>query len=130
MKKGYIIALIAIIAAIAIIISASKDVSNYVTFKEAATSEARVKVNGTLNKEKEVEYDPINAPNVVRFEMIDSEGGVNEVLLKQPKPQDFELSESVVVTGSMQEGLFVADEVLLKCPSKYKEEELKIRGES
>ncbi|NNE26213.1 MAG: cytochrome c maturation protein CcmE, partial [Saprospiraceae bacterium] len=92
MKKAYIIALIALVAAITIIVSASQDVSNYVTFKEAASSEARVKVNGTLNKEKEVEYDPINAPNVVRFEMFDGEGNANSVLLKQPKPQDFELS--------------------------------------
>ncbi|MBT8191371.1 MAG: cytochrome c maturation protein CcmE [Bacteroidia bacterium] len=130
MKKGYIIAFIAIIAAISIILSASEDVSSYVSFTEAARTTTRVKISGELNRDKEIEYDPFNAPNIVKFHMLDYEGVSNEVILKQEKPQDFELSESVVVTGQMQNGVFIADEVLLKCPSKYKDEELKIRGES
>jgi cytochrome c-type biogenesis protein CcmE len=32
----------------------------------------------------------------------------------------------VVVIGSFHENLFVADKILLKCPSKYQEEEIKI----
>ena len=41
------------------------------------------------------------------------------------------MSESVVVTGKMdQEGVFQASEVLLKCPSKYKEEQLALRKEA
>jgi cytochrome c-type biogenesis protein CcmE len=43
---------------------------------------------------------------------------------KTLKAQDFELSEQVVVTGEMQNGTFVANEVLMKCPSKYKDEEI------
>ena len=130
MKKGYIIALIAIVAAIAIILSASEDVSTYATFSEASKNSARVKISGELNKDNDIIYDPIKAPNSFSFHMIDVEGVTNKVILKQPKPQDFELSESVVVTGKMQDGIFIADEVLMKCPSKYKDEELKIRGES
>ncbi len=130
MKKGHIIALVAIISAIIIIFSASKDVSNYMSFEEATASKSRAKISGELDREQEIVYDPIKTPNMFRFHMIDLDGKSNEVILKQAKPQDFELSESVVVTGKMNEGVFVADEVLLKCPSKYKDEELKIRGES
>lgn len=130
MKKIHIIALVSIVAAVTIIVSASGDVTDYMSFTEAAQSQSRVKISGELNKEKEVDYDPINSPNMVKFEMIDMEGISNQVILKQAKPQDFELSESVVVTGKMQDGIFIADEVLLKCPSKYKDEELLIRGES
>jgi len=33
----------------------------------------------------------------------------------------------LVLTGAMENGAFVADEILMKCPSKYKEEEIAIR---
>lgn len=130
MKKAYIIAIVAIAAAIAIIVSASRDVTNYVTFSQAKENASRVKISGELDRDMDIEYDPIESPNIVTFHMIDQEGRSEKVILKQPKPQDFELSESVVVTGKMKNDVFVADEVLLKCPSKYKDEELKIRGES
>ena len=42
-----------------------------------------------------------------------------------PKPQDFERSEQVVITGNMKNDVFVADKILLKCPSKYTENEIK-----
>jgi cytochrome c-type biogenesis protein CcmE len=42
------------------------------------------------------------------------------------KPQDFERSEQIVITGKMSGADFKANHMLLKCPSKYtnKEEEL------
>ncbi|MDX5437475.1 MAG: cytochrome c maturation protein CcmE, partial [Pontibacter sp.] len=33
-------------------------------------------------------------------------------------------SEQVVITGNMQNNVFVADKILLKCPSKYVEKEV------
>jgi len=50
--------------------------------------------------------------------------------MKRPKPQDFELSEEIVVTGSIQGDEFVGKDILLKCPSKYKDEEIYIREEN
>lgn len=130
MKKAHIIALIAIIAAIAIIISASQDVSTYATFSEASRTSSKVKVTGELDPDYRIDYDAEKSPNTTTFHMLDLDGESKKVILKMPKPQDFELSESVVVTGKMEDDIFVADEVLLKCPSKYKDEELKIRGDS
>ena len=43
-----------------------------------------------------------------------------------PIPQDFVRSEQVVVVGYYHNDSFVADKVLLKCPSKYQEEEINI----
>jgi cytochrome c-type biogenesis protein CcmE len=40
-------------------------------------------------------------------------------------PPDFTRSEKVVVVGSYHNDLFVADKILLKCPSKYQENKLK-----
>ena len=42
-----------------------------------------------------------------------------------PKPQDFDRSDQIVITGAMSGDTFVADQILLKCPSKYTENELK-----
>ena len=52
----------------------------------------------------------------------DSTGKTMHVILKQAKPYDFERAEGLVVTGQVKNGIFVATEVLLKCPSKYNQQ--------
>ena len=127
MKSSYIIALVLILVSIGIFISASADVSTYATFETAITSQSRVKIAGTLDKNKTMEYDPTVDADRFVFYMSDSDGVSNKVILQKPKPQDFERSEQIVLTGAMQNGDFVADEILMKCPSKYKEEEIALR---
>lgn len=130
MKKSYLIAFIALVAAISIIVSASKDVSKYATFQSASMNQVRVKIAGTIDKSEDIIYDPVNTPNSFTFLMKDNDGKSNKVILKKAKPQDFERSETVVVTGRMDGNTFIADEVLMKCPSKYKDEELQLRAEA
>ena len=48
------------------------------------------------------------------------------VFYGEPMPPDFLMSEQIVVIGSYNNNKFVADEILLKCPSKYTEEKIKI----
>jgi len=127
MKKSYIIGVVLILAAIAAFISASKDMSTYATFSEAARSGKTVKIAGTLVKEKEMVYDPAVDPNYFSFYLRDVNGYQQKVVLLKEKPQDFELSEQIVLTGKMQDDAFVANDMLLKCPSKYKDEELELR---
>ena len=43
---------------------------------------------------------------------------------------DTHRTEQIVVTGSMKGSNFYADEILVKCPSKYKEEEITLRKSS
>ena len=45
------------------------------------------------------------------------------VIVKKAKPRDIEKSEKVVVTGKMNGDVFEANEILMKCPSKYKNRE-------
>ena len=52
------------------------------------------------------------------------------MILKMAKPHDFEKSEKVVLTGKVEGDQFIASSVLLKCPSKYKDEEMFIREAS
>ena len=40
----------------------------------------------------------------------------------EPMPPDFTRSENVVVVGGYQDDNFVANKILLKCPSKYQEQ--------
>ena len=127
MNKTTIIALLCIALAAFAFFSASGDVSTYATFESAKQAGSKVKVNGTLDLTREMEYDPAKDPNYFSFYMQDADGKIGHVVLTQPKPQDFERAESVVVTGKMQGETFVANEVLTKCPSKYKNEEVFLR---
>lgn len=130
MKKIYIIAFLAIAAAIAIIVSASQDVTTYASFADATSNNSRVKIAGTIDKDFDIIYDPVNTPNAFSFKMMDAKEASKNVIVKMPKPQDFEMSETVVVTGKMQDDNFVATDIQLKCPSKYKDEELKLKAEA
>ncbi len=129
MKKIYIIGIVMIAAAIGILTTAAEDMSTYATFREAAQKGERVKIAGQLAKDKEMYYKPEKDPNYFSFYLRDSKGEERKVVLLAAKPQDFELSEQLVLTGQMQGNEFVATDMLMKCPSKYKDEEIYIKKE-
>ncbi|MEO7175075.1 MAG: cytochrome c maturation protein CcmE [Saprospiraceae bacterium] len=128
MKKIHWVGLTLIIVAIGILISASRDMSTYSNFKEAEKSSFKVKVVGQLSKDKELVYEPQKDPNYFSFFMKDAEGVERKVILHAAKPQDFELSEQLVLTGQMSGSDFVASDMLMKCPSKYKDEEIYVQS--
>lgn len=120
MKKGHIIAIVIIAVAIGMIISTFLDSSTYATFDEAMEQPGKeFHVSGTLNLNKDMVYNPEQNANLFSFYLIDSEGLEKKVMFNGSKPQDFERSESVVITGKMKGDAFVADKILMKCPSKY-----------
>lgn len=129
MKKIYIVAILMIAAAIALLTTAADDMSTYATFGQAARSGDRVKIAGQLSKDKEMYYNPAEDPNYFSFYIKDTEGEERKVVLLSEKPQDFELSEQIVLTGQMKGDEFVATDMLMKCPSKYKDEEVYIKNE-
>lgn len=115
-------------AGVIMLVSASKDMSTYSTFDQVKRSGSSAKVVGVLAKDKPMYYNAEEDPNLFRFYMTDQQGATHEVTLKSPKPQDFELSEQVVATGSFEGDEFVASSILMKCPSKYKNEEVLVRS--
>ncbi len=127
MKKIHLIAIAVIAVSIALLMSLSSEVSTYSTFEEAIAAGGKVKIAGMLSKDKEMTYDPIKDPNSFSFFITDSKGEERKVRLLQAKPQDFELSEQIVLTGKMHKEEFIATDVLLKCPSKYKDEEIYLK---
>ncbi len=122
MKKIYIIGIVAIVAGITMLASASNSISTYSSFAQAEDGK-RVTVTGFLSKDKEIIYNPEVDENLLSFYMKDNDGLERKISYLGAKPQDFEMSESIVVTGKMQGETFVSSEMLLKCPSKYKGEE-------
>ncbi len=63
--------------------------------------------------------------NYFAFYMRDNQGLESKVVFNGSKPQDFERSEQIVLTGKMIGNEFHASKILMKCPSKYEETEIK-----
>lgn len=127
MKKTHILAIGILAIAIGILISASKDVTTYANFAQATQSGEKVKLVGQLVKDRQVEYNPEKNADFLAFWLRDDKGEIRRVELNAAKPQDFERSESIVLTGEMKGDVFAASEMLLKCPSKYKDQEVYVR---
>jgi cytochrome c-type biogenesis protein CcmE len=128
MKKTYIIALVMAIVAITLVLQAGGEIAPYANFSTATESGESVKLVGTLVKDKPMIFEPMKDPNKFTFFLEDQDGTEREVILLKGKPQDFEMSESIVLTGRMQGETFLAKDIQMKCPSKYKDEESMIKG--
>ena len=132
MKKSHILIIILIAAAIGIVVSTAEDASTYVTFDQAYQlasngSTSSIHVVGELKKD--VNGDVVGIVQgsdrvSFSFVMIDENNKEQIVEYNEPMPQDFTRSEKVVVIGGYQDDIFVAEKILLKCPSKYQEQKL------
>jgi len=126
MKKGSILGIVVIAIAIAVIISTYSKSSTYGSFKEAAATNAALQIVGHLDKGKELYYDATKDANYFSFYMKDNKGQECKVVFTGTKPQDFERSEQVVLTGQMAGNEFHASKILMKCPSKYTQDKVEV----
>ncbi len=128
MKKTHIIILVGIAALIVGLLAYSVDFSTYDTVNSAKQKKGKyVHLIAKLDKSQPIEYDPINNPNYLAFYAIDSLGGQTKVVYRNSKPTDLEKSERIVMKGKMQADHFECQEILLKCPSKYKDDKEQLR---
>ena len=67
-------------------------------------------------------YDPVKDPNFLSFTAVDSIGNSIKVVYHNTKPTDMEKSERLVLKGSVEGDHFECRDILLKCPSKYKDD--------
>ena len=120
MKTIHIVFLLVMVIAVAVVVTTLTDSSTYSNFSEAsATPGKEFHIIGRLDKNKSIDYDATKNVNRLSFYLIDDKGLEKKVVYNNPKPQDFEKSEKVVVIGSMKNDEFLATSLLLKCPSKY-----------
>lgn len=140
MKPTSIVILSIVAVGIFIIILNIGGSSTYVTFSEAEDlskggKKASIHVVGTLTKNESGEITGI-LPSASQMEfsflLVDNDGRKEKVFYPKPMPADFMSSEQVVVIGGYREEAgekyFLAEEILLKCPSKYEETELASNG--
>ena len=101
----------------------SVDFSTYDTIESARQKQGKyVHLIAKLDKSRPVLYDAIKDPNFLSFYAVDSLGSATQVIYRNAKPAELEQSERVVLKGKMQGNMFECDNILLKCPSKYKDE--------
>ena len=132
MKKTHIIAILVIASAIAIIVSTAGDASSYVSFDQAyqmATvgNTTSIHVVGALKKDQQGKIIGLekSSDNLsFSFILLDENNKEQKVYYNEPMPPDFTRSEKVVIIGGYRGDVFVADKILLKCPSKYQEKKL------
>lgn len=120
MKKLHILGIIVIAVAIGVIFVSLKNTTTYADFTEAISNPGKeYHVVGKLDKSQPQVYEPHINPDQFLFSMIDNKGVVKQVVLHKSKPQDFEKSEQIVLIGKMDGQNFHANDILMKCPSKY-----------
>lgn len=124
MKKSSILGIIVIAIAIAVIISTYSNTSTYGSFKDAEKTQDELHIVGHLMKDKQLYYEPTKDANYFSFYMLDKKGEECKVVFTGTKPQDFERSEQIVLTGQMRGKEFHASKILMKCPSKYTQDKL------
>jgi cytochrome c-type biogenesis protein CcmE len=99
----------------------------YVSIAEAAESPRTVQVLGKVDFDR-VDYDVDHA--CLKFEVFDAEADDASTAERMPVvyygvvPGNFDQASSVVLKGKPgDDGVFVADQILVKCPSKYQGED-------
>ena len=120
LKPMHVLGIIVIAVAIGVIFTSLQSSATYSDFAEAsANPDTEYHVVGKLNKTIPVYYEPKINADECSFMMFDNKGIEKKVVLHKSVPQDFQKSEQIVLIGKMQGEEFHANEILMKCPSKY-----------
>jgi cytochrome c-type biogenesis protein CcmE len=129
MKRSSILGLVTIAIAIAVIISVTSKSSSYGSFTDAKKTAGELSVVGHLDKQKVLYYDAKKDANYFSFFVKDKKGQECKVVFMGTEPQDFEKSEQIVLTGQMIGNEFHASKILMKCPSKYKQDQIEVSAQ-
>jgi len=115
-----------IVAVVLLAVAATVGVSSfkrtmtpYIGFTEARSASGLVQVNGKL-----ADKDYILKPEeqFLRFNLKDEHGDVMPVEYRGVIPGNFDQATSVVAIGRYRTDHFEAEQLLVKCPSKYQAE--------
>lgn len=101
--------------------SFTSTITSYVSFAEAQKRGARVQVMGEIDHSM-VQYDVDQ--QVLRFPITDDDGVTMTVRYIGTMPGNFSQATHAVCIGKYSESEFIAEQLLIKCPSKYQGEEI------
>lgn len=102
-----------------LLLSFGSQVGGYASFEEVGQGERATVVGDSAWAQS---YD--RAANTFSFTMRDQKGATKRVHYLAPKPANFDRAENIVVEGAMRGDTFHAEDILVKCPSKYKEDQI------
>jgi cytochrome c-type biogenesis protein CcmE len=124
MKKIHIILLVLIAGSIAYLITFLRTTTTYETVQTAVNQPGKfVHLMARWDKTQPIEYDALKNPNFLSFTAVDTLGQSVKVIYHNPKPENFEISEKLVLKGKYNsEGYFDCSSIQTKCPSKYKDD--------
>ena len=122
MKPGAIFAIIVtILGLVAVVFAFQSNSSRYVSVKEAMASKGESKLHlsgdivaGTL--------DVSLTNRTMAFNLKDEEGTVVPVMYRGMPPANMGAATKVVAVGQVENNVFVAKDIITKCPSKYESE--------
>lgn len=118
MRPKTLVGLVLIVAFTSMLfLNFGQQVGGYMNFAEAEASGSKAHVVGMWVDAEQFRYDA--SSNVFSFQMEDEVGNVRMVRYNNPKPANFEDAEKVVIDGYAEGSHFVAENILVKCPSKY-----------
>jgi cytochrome c-type biogenesis protein CcmE len=112
------VALLAVAATVGVS-SFKKTMTPYIGFAEARTASGLVQVNGKLADKN---YVLKAEEQFLRFQLQDEHGDVMPVEYRGVIPGNFDQAVSVVAIGRFEGDHFEAQQLLVKCPSKYQAE--------
>ena len=117
MNLKVIVALALVAVAVGVgVTSFKKTVTPYISFAEAKQSTGMVQVNGVLADKN---YVLKQEEQYLSFRLRDAKGEVLPVEYKGVIPGNFDQATSIVAIGRYADGKFAAEQLLVKCPSKY-----------
>ncbi|RMH95516.1 MAG: cytochrome c maturation protein CcmE [Calditrichaeota bacterium] len=97
----------------------TQSLTPYVSLEEAKAKGTTVQVKGVRVAGSEA-YDA--ETKTFNFKLMDPNGQQIQVVYDGVKPSNFERAKEVVVIGRYRNGIFQAEDILVKCPSKYEAE--------
>lgn len=127
MNVKVILALGLVVTAVLVGVSSfNKTVTPYISFAEARRSSGLVQVNGVL---ADKQYVMNQEEQFMSFRLRDERGEILTVEYRGVIPGNFDQATSIVAIGRYRNDRFEAEQLLVKCPSKYQAEGSKT-GES
>ncbi len=102
--------------------SFKKSVTPYISFDEARHASGMVQVNGVLADKN---YVMKKDEQYLEFKLRDTRGQIMPVAYRGVIPGNFDQATSIVALGRFKDDHFEAEQLLVKCPSKYQAEAMK-----
>lgn len=119
MKPRLVIGIIAIVGFTSLLMyNFGESISTYTDFESAASMNG-AHVAGVWDSSQESGFSMEKKQFI--FFMKDDKGNSKKVVYPKPKPNNFEQADRLVVIGEVRGDIFYANEMLMKCPSKYNE---------